>query len=282
MENRDNSGESEPPQESTGEDAEQSEADLKDGGLGIDEVELCVDRDKEEEEERVGDGKSKCGEIVLNVGAASRLSCVEGSGRIGTVEVDTEGDDDDLSDNTYHEMVLVDDLPDEAERENGEDRIEEVGGCGTESGSQSVSSSPVEGALYTEDCYRSDGNRYQDTKKKTLKERQPFHLMYDHFIQESHDVVFVLRRKPSDFRIGIEPCQLTFRIAPCILLDARDGIVERPFTRKVKEQFFISDRIERIELAVRIESASLVFQSLVHHPVDASVDTVIKYFPWQI
>ena len=76
--------------------------------------------------------------------------------------------------------------------------------------------------------------------------------------------------------ISPEPCHLAFGVVPGVLANKLDCAPEVIFAVEVSEQFFISDRLQTIEMAERINGFGFLEQSVVHHPGDAGVDALVQ------
>ena len=81
-----------------------------------------------------------------------------------------------------------------------------------------------------------------------------------------------------DIFISPEPGHLAFGVVPGVLANKLDCALEVVFAIEVSEQFFISDRLQTIEMAERINGFGFLEQSVVHHPGDAGVDSLIQFF----
>ena len=70
-----------------------------------------------------------------------------------------------------------------------------------------------------------------------------------------HDFGFLIRMKPDNIRIPFKPRHLLAGINPAVAFNFLDGKVERPFAVKVVEEFFVTNRIQRVQMAERIYAA---------------------------
>ena len=79
-----------------------------------------------------------------------------------------------------------------------------------------------------------------------------------------------------DIFISPEPGHLAFGVVPGVLANKLYGALQVIFAIEVSEQFFISDRLQAIEMAERINGLGLLEQSVVHHLRDAGVDALVQ------
>ena len=86
--------------------------------------------------------------------------------------------------------------------------------------------------------------------------------------------------EPPNGAVAVEPRLLFFGVTPRVLLYHLDGVVACPSAIEVVEQLFVADRVQRIQLSVRIQVACLVFQSIVQHVPHTSVDALVQLGTW--
>ena len=79
-----------------------------------------------------------------------------------------------------------------------------------------------------------------------------------------------------DIFISPEPCHLAFGVVPGVLANKLDCAPEVIFAIEVGEQFPVSDRLQTIEMAERINGLGLLEQSGVHHLRDAGIDALVQ------
>ena len=86
--------------------------------------------------------------------------------------------------------------------------------------------------------------------------------------------------EPPNGAVAVEPRLLFFGVTPRVLLYHLDGVVACPSAIEVVEQLFVADRVQRIQLSVRIQVACLVFQTIVQHVPHTSVDALVQLGTW--
>ena len=83
--------------------------------------------------------------------------------------------------------------------------------------------------------------------------------------------------EPLYFAVVGKPRHLLLGVVARVLLYLFQGKRQLPFAVEVSEELLVADRIQRILLPERIESAHLVEQAILHHHVHAPVDSLKEF-----
>ena len=162
--------ESEPPQQSSCDDAEVSDAHFE-RVAWYDESQLCKNGHEQQYDKWVGERDEEGRETIVEIGALRGAAVVHVARGIGAETDNSEDEQHDAAQNLQEELVscVVDEVHDETHAKSGDEGVEQVAGRGAQSCNEAVPPAFVERPLYAQNAHRPHGRRCQDTYDEALE-----------------------------------------------------------------------------------------------------------------